>query len=974
MGEYVYKYDWPRKKRNNITAKVPYAYMIDPEDNAYIIPDPSIVPAIEKALGYMNEGHAMRKVAEWLSVAVGKEITAQGLLYTWEQKCGSDKSNPRVKERRAKKRKNAPKTPEEAQERELKRKIGAAKMRQTVAQKKLTALEAEIQAKLEAATQEPEETYYPPFNPIDTVVLPTEYENREIAFTPNFGPQTDFLAANEREVLYGGAAGGGKSYALLADCLRYFDNPNFRGIILRRTTDELRELIWKSDELYKKIYPTARWSEKRSAWKFPSGAELWLTYLERDEDVRRYQGQTFCYIAVDELTQYATPFAWNYLRSRLRTTDPTLPLYMRACVDEGDVLTENGWKPIQEVKVGENVYGCLPNGQMVLRPVHTTAIYPIDEDIVRIKKKTLYMSMTEDHRVVQYPQGNYNKNKDSKIVRWNEIKNKTCVALVRTSSKFDTDTEYNTPVGAWSNLQFASFLGWYVAEGSGGNKDYRVTITQLKKKNHEEIMELMNASGQKTCYSKKGDFQFKSKAIHAWLKPLGKAKDKHFPREFLNTASKEQLEAAFSSYMKGDGTVGSSTLSKAVTTSTLLKDNLLEIATKLGLKAQAHLTKSINPNHNDRWDVYFNSRNNYSVVRHDKKDVHKEHYTGNVYCIGVEGIENFFIKQKDFVWLSGNTTNPGGVGHGWVKKMFIDPAPANTPFNAIDIEKGTVLVYPDDYHDKKMRGKPLFKRRFIPARLSDNPYLFKGGEYETNLLSLPEAERRKLLDGDWNVIEGAAFPEFNSNTHVIKPYKIPKSWRRFRSCDYGYNSFSAVHWYAIDPIYETLIVYRELYVTKMTGRELAQEIKRIELLNDDHMMYGVLDSSVWHQRGQTGPSIAEEMISEGVQWRPGDRSKGSRANGKNRLHELLKVEKYNDTNIVPGIMFFDTCRQIIADLQVIPADPDGKEDIDERYPSDHAYDSIRYGIMSRPRGQSPWDFENTRIVPSHRPADAMFGY
>ena len=117
--------------------------------------------------------------------------------------------------------------------------------------------------------------------------------------------------------------------------MRYFGNTNFNGLILRRTNDELRELVWKSQEIYPKAYPGAKWQEKKSQWVFPSGAKLWMTYLERDEDVLRYQGQAFSYIAFDELTQHATPFAWNYMRSRLRTTDPSLPTHMRATTNPG---------------------------------------------------------------------------------------------------------------------------------------------------------------------------------------------------------------------------------------------------------------------------------------------------------------------------------------------------------------------------------------------------------------------------------------------------------------------------------------------------------------------------------------------------------------------------------------------------------------------------------------------------------------
>lgn len=584
---------------------------------------------VEEAMDYLDEGHSSRKTAEWLSSKTGDRISHQGLIGIWKAHRGPKSDNPskRLKQLAKDNRKRKPKTKEEKTLATAKRRQSDAKRRLTIAKKQL----AELQPNEELDTSN-----------LDFSVIESEKQKQEVVFAPNEGPQTEFLAASEREVLYGGAAGGGKSFGLLADPMRYFSNPNFNGLILRRTNDELRELIWKSQELYPRAFQGAKWAEKKSQWTFPSGAKLWLTYLERDQDVLRYQGQAFSYVAFDELTQYPTPFAWNYMRSRLRTTDPTLPIYMRA------------------------------------------------------------------------------------------------------------------------------------------------------------------------------------------------------------------------------------------------------------------------------------------------------------------------------------TTNPGGSGHGWVKRTFIDPAPANSKFIAKDIETGEDMVYPDG-HEKA--GEPLFYRRFIPASLKDNPYLMEGGQYEANLLSLPEMQRRQLLEGDWAVADGAAFSEFRSKVHVIEPYEIPTDWRRFRSCDYGYSSYSAVHWFAIDPSYNTLVCYRELYLSKHTGRDLAKAVMEAE--GAERIDYGVLDSSCWHQRGQLGPSIAEEMISQGCRWRPSDRTNGARVAGKNRLHEVLKIDE--DTGI-PGIQFFNTCRQIIADLPVIPADPRGSDDIDPRYASDHAYDSVRYAVMSRPKAYSPFDWGNGVPQQSWRPADATFGY
>lgn len=626
--------DFPEKRRANPRARIAYGYKPAEDDPCLLIPDEDMVPYIIQALDFIDNGGSLRETAAWLTQQTGKQISHQGINNIWKERRGAQPNNEREKRQKKERRRRAPKTGPEKAKAKIKRKAADAKRVLTLQKKKLENWEDRS-----APTEEPVRT-----NVItDTLDFDAAPEDREVIFTPNPGPQTEFLAAAEREVLYGGSAGGGKTFSLIADPMRYFDNPNFNGLILRRTNDELREIIWKTQELYPKAFKGAKWQEKKSQWVFPSGARLWLTYLERDEDVLRYQGQAFSYIAFDELTQHPTPFAWNYMRSRLRTTDPNLPIFMRG------------------------------------------------------------------------------------------------------------------------------------------------------------------------------------------------------------------------------------------------------------------------------------------------------------------------------------TTNPGGPGHAWVKQMFIDPAPANTPFIATDLETGEELRYPDTHPEKP--GQPLFKRRFIPASLYDNPYLANDGAYEANLLSLPEMQRRQLLEGDWAVATGAAFPEFRQSVHVVDPFEIPDTWRRFRSCDYGYSSFSAVHWFAIDPSYETLIVYRELYVSKHTGRDLAQAVMEAE--RGENISYGILDSSCWHNRGQIGPSIAEEMISMGCRWRPSDRTAGARIAGKNRFHEVLKVDPETD---MAGIVFFNTCRQIIADLPVIPSDPKGSDDIDPRYASDHAYDSVRYGIMSRPRAFSPFDMG--RGIPERKwqPSDNVFGY
>ena len=310
------------------------------------------------------------------------------------------------------------------------------------------------------------------------------------------------------------------------------------------------------------------------------------------------------------------------------------------------------------------------------------------------------------------------------------------------------------------------------------------------------------------------------------------------------------------------------------------------------------------------------------------------------------------------------TTNPGGPGHSWVKKMFVDPAPYGSSFWATDIDTGKPLMWPKG-HSKE--GEPLFKRRFIPARLFDNPYLAEQGDYESMLLSLPEQQRRQLLDGDWDIKEGAAFTEFDRDIHVIEPFDIPTAWTKFRACDYGYGSKSAVLWFAVSPD-EQLIVYREMYVSKVLATDLADMILEVEQ-NDGTISYGTLDSSLWHRRGDTGPSLAEQMIQQGCRWRPSDRSKGSRISGKNEIHRRLQVDEFTEE---PRLVFFNNCTNIVAQLPSIPIDKKNPEDVDTQS-EDHLYDALRYGIMSRPRF-SIFDYEPNKQNHGHQIADTTFGY
>ena len=148
------------------------------------------------------------------------------------------------------------------------------------------------------------------------------------------------MARTEDEALYGGAAGGGKSDALVIEALRQVDIPHYRGLILRKTFPQLRELIDKTMQYYKPCFPKARYNGSNHCWTFPSGAKIYFGSLNHEKDKYNYQGQQYDFIGFDELTHF-TWAEYSYLMSRNRPNGPGTRVYTRATANPGGV--GHGW-------------------------------------------------------------------------------------------------------------------------------------------------------------------------------------------------------------------------------------------------------------------------------------------------------------------------------------------------------------------------------------------------------------------------------------------------------------------------------------------------------------------------------------------------------------------------------------------------------------------------------------------------------
>ena len=309
------------------------------------------------------------------------------------------------------------------------------------------------------------------------------------------------------------------------------------------------------------------------------------------------------------------------------------------------------------------------------------------------------------------------------------------------------------------------------------------------------------------------------------------------------------------------------------------------------------------------------------------------------------------------------TANPGGIGHGWVKERFITPAPPMTT-----IRDEVDIVFPDGRTEQRVK-----RRIFVPSSVFDNKILMETDpEYITRLASLPEAEKKALLYGDWDSFSGQVFTEWRNNpdgyemrknTHVINPFRVPSSWKIYRGFDFGYSRPFSVGWYAVDHD-GRLYRIRELYGCTGTPNEgvrwepaeIARKIKEIEAedknLKGKHV-YGIADPSIFDE--SRGESVGRMMEREGVYFEKAD---NTRIAGKMQVHNRLA---FDDAGI-PMLYVFNTCKHFIRTIPALVYDEVNVEDIDTDG-EDHIYDEVRYVCMLNPINPPKKELERKEYNP-----------
>jgi len=290
-------------------------------------------------------------------------------------------------------------------------------------------------------------------------------------------------------------------------------------------------------------------------------------------------------------------------------------------------------------------------------------------------------------------------------------------------------------------------------------------------------------------------------------------------------------------------------------------------------------------------------------------------------------------------------SNPGGVGHNWVKKTFIDIQPPYEVMRTDDKDGG-------------------FLRQFIPGRLSDNPSLDEE-EYKKALYGLgDDLLVEAMLEGNWDIVTGGAFGDVWSAEHnIVEPFALPKEWYFDRSFDWGSSHPFSVNWFAEsngedvklkDGTYMhtqrgDIFLFAEFYGwngeankgCNMLAVEVADKIKAIEKRIPLKIRPGPADTSIFSK--QNGNCIADDMASRGIKWTKADKSPGSRATG---LEVFRTYVKNASTKAGPALYVFNTCRQFIRTIPTLPRDEIKIDDIDTNA-EDHIYDAVRYRLATK---------------------------
>ena len=341
-------------------------------------------------------------------------------------------------------------------------------------------------------------------------------------------------------------------------------------------------------------------------------------------------------------------------------------------------------------------------------------------------------------------------------------------------------------------------------------------------------------------------------------------------------------------------------------------------------------------------DVYQYDGVEFDIVRFDELT----HFTYFVYSFLMGRLRGTNPCPKQMK----SSTNPGNVGHLWVKERFVEPADWGTDFTIPLDEEGTAVA----------------SGLFIPARVDDNPFLMANDpNYRNRLIALPEKERKAKLYGDWDIFDGQYFSMWKREIHVIQPFPLPYEWRRYVAFDYGRDMFAAL-FFAMDN-QGRAICYREIYEGGLIVSQAAERLKAAIPAGENIRSF-FAPPDLWNKHSDTGKSTAEIFSEHGIVL---TKVSNHRSAGWQNVAEWLSPFLDEQEQWTAGVRFFSPCVNIIRCLPALQFDEKDMNDVaNEPHELTHAPDALRYFLAGRPspapkkEKKKPHDFAFQREKPN----------
>lgn len=595
------------------------------------------------------------------------------------------------------------------------------------------------------------------------------------------GPQTKFLSSSADVIVFGGGAGGGKTFAVLLDILRYSQDPNFTAVVFRRTSPMITSpgSIWQtSKEMFRQRGIDADPLEGKLTMRFPNGGVVKYTHMEHESDKLSHAGAQYTGIYFDEGQHFCL-------------------------TEDHEVLTTSGWKTITEVNTGEEVY-TLNDDKTLSKEICEYVEFDFDDTLYEVDQRNgISIKATKDHRMVI--QRN-DKDKSLGVKRLHSFKN-DFVYRVSDNTSEDTFSEYRMPeytgrgVGSNTNTidtvnikHWSKFLGWYISEGNcvlGKKSDAGkytggfVFIRQIKGDHKEDIRETLDNLGYRWSENEGGFYIYSTQLVN-YLSPLGNTYTKRVPN-WLFEQSKATIREFLDGFEKGDGHVTKTGAVYIGLANRGLRDDLQHLYFLEGRIGTSRDGKD----HTKKYDVYSLcvSKATRTVTQVPPTAFKEVHHKGKVYCLICPKNKNFYVRRKGRCYWSGNTESQvqfmfsrmrSDAESSSYMRITCNPDPDCYLREWIDWwldkdgfpdkSKGGVIRWfvirnnimewgatPQELAERLQEPDILAHNEalsftYIPSLATDNPAMVKNNpKYISFLKGLPRIERAALLEGNWNV-------------------------------------------------------------------------------------------------------------------------------------------------------------------------------------------------------------------------------